>query len=176
MGHLGRQTINLTPPKSVKAWGDGPLRLEVCPVTRHTRPDPCRWHHGRPKYVPSTGFSWLKSDMDHTSTEIGTVFSNFIRSGIVLPQTKIFSHVSSLLVRLRIFSTKAATLNFIIHFIFFLFKIVRYSSLLSTIDPFPLPHYFLLLTSFCPPLFSFFNIKKFIASLIPNIGDWGGGD
>ena len=28
---------------------------------RHIRPDPCRWYHGRPKCVPSTGFSWLES-------------------------------------------------------------------------------------------------------------------
>ena len=42
-----RQAINLNPPKKVKAWWDGPLRPEVSPETRHTRPDPCRWHHGR---------------------------------------------------------------------------------------------------------------------------------
>ena len=28
------------PPKRVKAWEDGPLRPEVHPVTRHTRPEP----------------------------------------------------------------------------------------------------------------------------------------
>ena len=27
----------------------------------HTRPDPCRWYHGRTKCDPSIGFSWLKS-------------------------------------------------------------------------------------------------------------------
>ena len=53
--------INLTPPKRVKACLDAPLKLEVCPERRHTRPDPCRWYHGPPKRDPSTGFSWLKS-------------------------------------------------------------------------------------------------------------------
>ena len=27
----------------------------------HTRPDPCSWHHGRPKCVTSTVSSWFKS-------------------------------------------------------------------------------------------------------------------
>ena len=48
--------ISLTPPKRVKTLGDGPLRLDVCPVIRHTLPDLCR-----PKCVSSTEFSWLKS-------------------------------------------------------------------------------------------------------------------
>ena len=52
------QAINLTPPRRVKAWWRRPP--EACPVTWHTRPDPCRWHHGQPKCDPSTGSSWLK--------------------------------------------------------------------------------------------------------------------
>ena len=55
-GHLRRQAINLTSSRRVKAWGNGLPRLEVCPETKHTRPDSYRLHHGRPKCVPSTGF------------------------------------------------------------------------------------------------------------------------
>ena len=55
-GCLKHQVINLTPPRRVKAWGDGPLRLKVCQVTRHARPDLCCWHHGLLKCFPSTGF------------------------------------------------------------------------------------------------------------------------
>ena len=62
--------INLTPPRKVKAWGDGPMRLEMCPETWHTRSDPCRWYHGRPKCVPSTGSSWLKSGGNRTPGKI----------------------------------------------------------------------------------------------------------
>ena len=41
-------------------WHHGPLKLEeFSPETRYTRPDPCRWHHGRPNCDLSTGFSWL---------------------------------------------------------------------------------------------------------------------
>ena len=40
-GRLKQQAINLTPPKRVKAWGDGPLRPEGSPVVRHTQPEPC---------------------------------------------------------------------------------------------------------------------------------------
>ena len=40
-GRLRRQAINLTPPRRVKACGDGPLRLKVCPETGHTRLDMC---------------------------------------------------------------------------------------------------------------------------------------
>ena len=40
-GHLKRQVINLTPTRRLKSWRDGPLRIEICPVARHTRPDPC---------------------------------------------------------------------------------------------------------------------------------------
>ena len=52
-GRLRRQAINLTTPRRVKAWGDGPLRLEDVsqgtpwptdrppPQPEHTRPDPC---------------------------------------------------------------------------------------------------------------------------------------
>ena len=39
-GRLRRWAINPTPPKRVKAWVDGPLRLEVYRMTRHTRPEP----------------------------------------------------------------------------------------------------------------------------------------
>ena len=47
------------PSDEGKAWGDGPLRLEVCQEMWHTRPDPCRRRQSRLKCVPSTGFSWL---------------------------------------------------------------------------------------------------------------------
>ena len=59
--HLRRQVINLTPLRRVKAWGTPPppTRLEVCPETRHTRPDPCCCYHGRPKCDPSTWSSWF---------------------------------------------------------------------------------------------------------------------
>ena len=36
-GYLRRQAINITPPRRVKAWGDGPLRPEVYPVVGHIR-------------------------------------------------------------------------------------------------------------------------------------------
>ena len=39
-GRLRRRAINPTPPKRVKAWGEGPLRPEVMyPVVEHTRPN-----------------------------------------------------------------------------------------------------------------------------------------
>ena len=38
-------------------WGS-----RYIPKTGHTRPDPCRWHHGRSKCDPSIGFCWLKSN------------------------------------------------------------------------------------------------------------------
>ena len=52
---LSGRAINLTSPKRVKAWRDGPLRPEVYPVTRHTRPElPIT---SRPaECVPSTGY------------------------------------------------------------------------------------------------------------------------
>ena len=39
-GCFRRRAINPTPPKRFKACGDCPLRPEVYPVTRHTRPEP----------------------------------------------------------------------------------------------------------------------------------------
>ena len=76
---LRHQAINLTPQRRIKARGGvGPLRLEVCPVTRHTRPDPCRWHHGRPKYVTSTGFCWLKSAVTVTVWHQSLIYKHFV--------------------------------------------------------------------------------------------------
>ena len=47
-GRLRRQAINPTPPKRVKAWGDGPLRPEVMyPVVEHTRTDCAARNHSR---------------------------------------------------------------------------------------------------------------------------------
>ena len=47
-GRLRRRAINLTPPKRVKAWGDGPLRPEVMyPVVEHTRTDCAARNHSR---------------------------------------------------------------------------------------------------------------------------------
>ena len=44
----GRRAINPTPPKRVKAWGDGPLRPEVMyPVVEHTRPNRAARNHSR---------------------------------------------------------------------------------------------------------------------------------
>ena len=46
MGYLRHQTINPTPPKRVKVWGNGPLKLKnvgqnrLPPEPGHTRPDP----------------------------------------------------------------------------------------------------------------------------------------
>ena len=58
---LKRQAINLASPRRVRAWGTTPWGSRyVNPETWHTRPDPCRWYHGRPKCVPSTGSSWLR--------------------------------------------------------------------------------------------------------------------
>ena len=45
---LRRRAINPTPPKRVKAWGDGPLRPEVMyPVVEHTRTDCAALNHSR---------------------------------------------------------------------------------------------------------------------------------
>ena len=52
------------PSEAGYSLGDGPMRLDACSVTRHTRPDPWSWPHGRAKCVPSTGFSWLKSAVE----------------------------------------------------------------------------------------------------------------
>ena len=47
-GRLRRRAINPTPPKRVKAWGDGPLRPEVMyPVVEHTRTDCAARNHSR---------------------------------------------------------------------------------------------------------------------------------
>ena len=47
-GRLRRRAINPTPPKRVKAWGDGPLRPEVMyPVVEHTRPNRAALNHSR---------------------------------------------------------------------------------------------------------------------------------
>ena len=47
-GRLRRRAINPTPPKRVKAWGDGPLRPEVMyPVVEHTRTDCTACNHSR---------------------------------------------------------------------------------------------------------------------------------
>ena len=47
-GRLRRRAINPTPPKRVKAWGDGPLRPEVMyPVVEHTRPNRAARNHSR---------------------------------------------------------------------------------------------------------------------------------
>ena len=47
-GRLRRRTINPTPPKRVKAWGEGPLRPEVMyPVVEHTRPNRAARNHSR---------------------------------------------------------------------------------------------------------------------------------
>ena len=44
----GRRAINPTPPKRVKAWGDGPLRPEVMyPVVEHPRTDCAARNHSR---------------------------------------------------------------------------------------------------------------------------------
>ena len=70
-GRLVHQAINPTPPKRVKAWGGGPLRLEVSPVMRHTRPEPCSSQHGRPKCDRTTGEAyqsrWLWSKIPRTN-------------------------------------------------------------------------------------------------------------
>ena len=66
LGRLRRQAINLTPPKRVKAWRDGPLKPEVSPVLSHIRPNrsaPTRpakmWprhrresRYGKPSFAP----------------------------------------------------------------------------------------------------------------------------
>ena len=45
---LRRRAINPTPPKRVKAWGEGPLRPEVMyPVVEHTRPNRAARNHSR---------------------------------------------------------------------------------------------------------------------------------
>ena len=45
---LRRRAINSTPPKRVKAWGDGPLRPEVMyPVVEHTRTNCAARNHSR---------------------------------------------------------------------------------------------------------------------------------
>ena len=47
-GRLRRRAINPTPPKRVKAWGDGPLRPEVMyPVVEHTRTNSTASNHSR---------------------------------------------------------------------------------------------------------------------------------
>ena len=47
-GRLRRRAINPTPPKRVKAWGDGPLRTEVMyPVVKHTRTNSAASNHSR---------------------------------------------------------------------------------------------------------------------------------
>ena len=47
-GRFRRRAINPTPPKRVKAWGDGPLRPEVMyPVVEHTRPNRAARNHSR---------------------------------------------------------------------------------------------------------------------------------
>ena len=47
-GRLRRRAINLTPPKRVKAWGDGPLRPEVMyPVVEHTRTNCAARNHSQ---------------------------------------------------------------------------------------------------------------------------------
>ena len=47
-GRLRRRAINPTPPKRVKAWGEGPLRPEVMyPVVEHTRPNRAALNHSR---------------------------------------------------------------------------------------------------------------------------------
>ena len=47
-GRLRRRAINPTPPKRVKAWGEGPLRPEVMyPVVEHTRPNRAARNHSR---------------------------------------------------------------------------------------------------------------------------------
>ena len=47
-GRLRRRAINPTPPKRVKAWGDGPLRPEVMyPVVEHTRTNSAASNHSR---------------------------------------------------------------------------------------------------------------------------------
>ena len=47
-GRLRRRPINPTPPKRVKAWGDGPLRPEVrFPVVEHTRTNCAARNHSR---------------------------------------------------------------------------------------------------------------------------------
>ena len=52
-GRLRRQAINPTPPKRVKAWGDGPLRPEVMyPVVEHTRPNRAARNHSRSRAPP----------------------------------------------------------------------------------------------------------------------------
>ena len=57
-GRLRRRAINPTPPKRVKAWGDGPLRPEVmCPVVERTvrhaitagREHPTSGHNATPR-------------------------------------------------------------------------------------------------------------------------------
>ena len=48
-GHFRRRAINPSPPKRVKAWGDGPLRPEVLyPVVEHTRMNRMARNHSRP--------------------------------------------------------------------------------------------------------------------------------
>ena len=62
IGRPRRQTINLAPPRRVRACGDGPrgsrmpvkAHLDRLPLEPgHTRPDPCTDQHGRPKRVPA---------------------------------------------------------------------------------------------------------------------------
>ena len=55
--------MNLTPPKRVKAWSDTPLRPEVFPVMRHTRPESCSPPHGRLKCEPTTGETHQSRDL-----------------------------------------------------------------------------------------------------------------
>ena len=62
---LRRQAINIAPTRRVGIWGDGPLGLEVCPETWHTRPDLCPWHHGQLKCVPLISVSGSKCVYDN---------------------------------------------------------------------------------------------------------------
>ena len=58
-GASGAWRLNPTSPKGVKAWGEGPLRpKEIIQLPRHTRPDPPRSQHGRPKCDPTN--EWAK--------------------------------------------------------------------------------------------------------------------
>ena len=55
-GSLRRRAINPTPPKRVKAWGDGPLRPEVMyPVVEHTRTNCAHATTAGPER-PTTGY------------------------------------------------------------------------------------------------------------------------
>ena len=84
-GYLRRQAINLAPPKRVRAWGDGPQRLEyagggapdmnagfpesmsdgldsTATGTKTYPTDQCTDQYGRPKCVPAQ----LRSETVHT--------------------------------------------------------------------------------------------------------------